>query len=106
MNPMSDPELPLELEVFFLSVSEAAEMNHNLFEELSKRGNFRLGHINNPVVQAALEKSKPETINGGWYYWYRMRGCPPENYTVGPFDTRDTALAAAREDWPENWRRS
>jgi len=34
----------------------------------------------------------------GYYYWFCFTGCLPDSAPVGPFDTRDEALAHAREN--------
>lgn len=33
----------------------------------------------------------------GWYYWFHLPGCAPDRDPVGPFDSREDALADARE---------
>ena len=34
----------------------------------------------------------------GWYYAFGFQGCAWDSEPVGPFDTREDAIAAARED--------
>lgn len=40
----------------------------------------------------------------GWYYWYRFPGCLPDSDPIGPYDTAQEAVDAARMDYiDENW---
>lgn len=34
----------------------------------------------------------------GWYYWYCFPGCLPDSDPIGPYDTEEEALEAAREE--------
>ena len=34
----------------------------------------------------------------GWFYWYCFPGCMPEDGPWGPFDTKEEAIEAMRED--------
>lgn len=36
----------------------------------------------------------------GWYYWFCLPGCLPDSDPIGPFETEEEAIDAARE-WGE-----
>ena len=39
-----------------------------------------------------------EPFESGWYYWFCFPGCLPDGDPIGPFATREEAIAAAQED--------
>ncbi len=63
-----------DLEVFYLTRSEAKEMAR----ERGELGGF-----------------------AGWYYWFCFPGCLPDSDPIGPFETEAEALADAREGQEE-----
>jgi hypothetical protein len=44
------------------------------------------------------EEEGDESIEGGWFYWYCFPGCMPEGPPMGPYDTQEEAIEAAREE--------
>lgn len=38
-----------------------------------------------------------EYMEPGWYYWFCFPGCLPDSDPIGPFATKEEALADARE---------
>lgn len=42
--------------------------------------------------------SDGDPIQPGWYYWSCFPGCMPDSDPMGPYDTEQDALDAARED--------
>ena len=41
--------------------------------------------------------AEPEANEAGWYYWFYFPGCLPDGDPIGPFSTRDEAIADAQE---------
>jgi len=37
-------------------------------------------------------------LDVGWYFWYCLPGCLPDGEPVGPYNSREEAEEAARED--------
>jgi hypothetical protein len=46
---------------------------------------------------ACGESMKDEPIQSGWFYWYCFPGCLPDSEPYGPFESKEDALAEARE---------
>jgi len=38
-----------------------------------------------------------EPCDAGWYYWFCFPGCMPDSDPIGPFETEEDAIEAARE---------
>ena len=69
----SDPHALPDIEVFYINKEEARSIQW-------------YGPDSDPVGEP------------GWYYWYCSPGCLPDSDPIGPFATREEALAAAQED--------
>lgn len=106
----SDPEreddpysLP-DIEVFFRSASEAASI---LVDNEGRDGSGGLADEWLLAIEDYPDTSSLEfwgrlvVLCGnleGWYYWTCFPGCLPEGDPIGPFETEEEALEAARED--------
>ena len=92
-SPYSLPDV----EVFQLTASEEAAMDEDLVYEYSKRGEFRLCHMNSQTQEAMLDAIvEEEGIEGGWFWWTCLPGCLPDSQPFGPFATRQEAIADAQ----------
>lgn len=76
-NRASDPYALPDLEVFYLTAGEARQWTKD--------------------AQGGPDGPNVEYVKG-WYYWSCFPGCLPDSDPMGPYDTEDQALAAARED--------
>jgi hypothetical protein len=54
-----------------------------------------LAYIGEMIVD---DSQTEEPLTEGWYYWYCLPGCLPDSEPMGPFDTRDEAIADAQQD--------
>jgi hypothetical protein len=88
-----------DVEVFQLTAAEAAEMDDELVYEYSKRHEFRLAGLNTKcranMMDAIIEENG---IKGGWFYWFCFPGCMPDSQAMGPYDSYQEAVKAAREE--------
>lgn len=106
MQIYSDPErekdehaLP-DVEVFQLTAIEAAEMDEEMVYEYLKRPEwkYRLATMNRKDRESMLAVMVEEQgIQGGWFWQACMPGCLPDGNAVGPFKTKDEAIADCRE---------
>lgn len=88
-----------DLEIFQRTASECALDDEDLVYEYMKRHEFRLAGMNSRTREAMIDAIiEEEGIKGGWFYWYCFPGCLPDSEAIGPFDSYDAALKAARED--------
>lgn len=95
----SDPHALPDLEIFQLTAREVAEQNEDMIYEYSKRHEFRLSGMNGRTRDKMFDAMiEDEGITGGWFYWYCLPGCMPDSEAIGPYDTEQDALNAARED--------
>jgi len=91
-----------DAEVFQLTAREAAEYCEEDIYQFSKRHEFRLASMNSRDRDAMFDAMIEELgITGGWFYWFCFPGCLPDSTPFGPFDTRQEAIDAAREDCAE-----
>ena len=95
----SDPHALPDIEVFQLTAREVAEQDEDLIYEYMKRHEFRLASMNSRARDAMFDAMiDEEGIEGGWFYWYCFPGCLPDSQPMGPYNTRDEALKAARDE--------
>jgi len=95
----SDPYSLPDVEVFQLTATEVAAMDEDLVSEYSRRKEFRLCHMNSRTREAMLDAMvEEEGITGGWFWWTCLPGCLPDSSAMGPFETREQALADAQEN--------
>lgn len=88
-----------DCETFQLTASEVAETMEEEIWEFSKRHEFRLCHMNSRVRENMLDAMVEELgITGGWFYHYCSPGCMPESTPMGPYASREEAIAAARDE--------
>ena len=93
-----------DAEVFQLTDEEAAAVyahgDDDMVMRLLKR--FPLASMNSrehaKLIDAIIEETGPQ---GGWYYQYCFPGCMPESEPMGPYATRDEAIAACRDECAE-----
>lgn len=100
-NPDREPDphaLP-DCEVFQLTAREVAEGDEEMVYEYMRRPEFKLAAMNSRTREAMLDAMiEEEGITGGWFYWYCFPGCMPDSSPMGPYETHEAAIAAARED--------
>lgn len=104
MQAYSDPSresdsyaLP-DVEVFELTAREVAEQDEDMVHEYMQRHEFRLAAMNSRTREAMFDAMiAEEGITGGWFWWSCFPGCLPDGPAIGPFATRDEALADARQ---------
>jgi hypothetical protein len=95
----NDPYSLPDVEVFQLNAAEAASQNEDLVYEYSKRPEFRLCHMSPKVQEAMLDAIVAEEgIEGGWFWQSCFPGSLPDGPPMGPFKTRQEALADAQEN--------
>ena len=95
----SDPHALPDLEVFELTAREVAERDEDMIYEYMKRREFRLASMNRCARERMFDAMiAEEGITGGWFYWYCFPGCMPDSEAYGPYESRQTALDAAREE--------
>ncbi len=93
----SDPHALPDVEVFELTAREVAEMDTDLIYEYHKLREFRLAGMSSANRDAMLDTIiKEHDITGGWYWQSCFPGCLPDSDPIGPFATRDEALADAQ----------
>lgn len=105
MQAYSDPSresdsnaLP-DVEVFQLSAREVAEMDDDAICTYMNRHDFRLAAMNSRDRDAMFDAIiEEEGITGGWFWQACFPGCLPDGDPVGPFATRDEALADAQDN--------
>lgn len=92
----SDPYSLPDIEVFELTAEETVQQDEDLMYEASKE--FPLMHMNSRDRDKAIEWAIAESeTTGGWFWWSCLPGCMPDGPAIGPFKTRDEALADARD---------
>ena len=95
----SDPHALPDLEVFQLTAREVAERDEDMIHEYMQRREFRLAAMNSRAQDAMFDAMiEEEGITGGWFYWYCFPGCMPDSDAIGPFDSHNEALEAARDE--------
>lgn len=88
-----------DAEVFQLTAREVAEMDEDLVHEYMRRHEFRLASMNSCTRDAMFDAMiEAEGIQGGWFYHHWFPGCLPDSDPIGPYDTYQAAIDAARED--------
>jgi hypothetical protein len=93
-----DPIALPDIEVFELTASEVAAMDEEAVSEFMARPEFRLAAMNSSVRDKMLDAMVEElNISGGWFYWFCFPGCLPDSEPYGPFESKEDALAEARE---------
>jgi hypothetical protein len=93
----SDPYALPDIEVFQLTAEEAVQQDEDLMWEASKK--FPLMHMNSRDRDKAIEWAVQESnTEGGWFWWSCFPGCLPDGPAIGPFHSREEALADARQD--------
>lgn len=95
----SDPHALPDLEVFELTAREVAERDEDMIYEYMKRREFRLAPMSSRDRERMFDAMiAEEGITGGWFYWYCFPGCMPDSEAYGPYESRQAALDAAREE--------
>lgn len=97
----SDPHALPDCEAFEMTAEEVAASSVYEDEqfEFMRRHEFRLAGMNSKVRDAMLAAMIEElSITGGWFYWYCLPGCMPDGPPTGPYESRDAAIAACREN--------
>lgn len=93
----TDPYAMPNVEVFQLTADETAVLDEDMVHEYLKR--FPLAAMNgrdrSKMIDAMIEENE---ITGGWFYWFCFPGCMPDSEPIGPFATRDDALADAQDN--------
>lgn len=88
-----------DVETFQLTAAEVAERDEDMIREYMKRHEFRLAGMNSRDRERMIDAMVEENgIEGGWFYWFCLPGCMPDNDAIGPFKTQADALADAREN--------
>lgn len=88
-----------DLEIFQRTAQEVAEQDEDLIHEYMRHHEFRLAGMNRRTREAMFDAMvEEEGIKGGWFYWYCFPGCMPDSEAMGPYDSHQDALKAARED--------
>ena len=94
----SDPYALPDVEVFELTATEVASQDEDLLYEYSKRPEFRPSSMNRRIQGNMLDTIvKEQGITGGWFWWTCLPGCLPDSDPIGPFATREEALADAQD---------
>ena len=97
-----DPFAIPDCEAFQLTAVEVAATMEDEVYEFSKRREFRLYAMNRRVQETMLDAMVEELgITGGWFYQYCFPGCLPDSEPIGPYATRQEAIAAAQEEAAE-----
>jgi hypothetical protein len=97
----NDPHALPDVEVFQLTAREYAEgdSNSEMIEEWLRKPQYRLATMNSKTRDAMFDAMiEEEGIEGGWFYWFCFPGCMPEGDAIGPYKTRQEAIAAAQDD--------
>lgn len=87
-----------DCEVFELTSAEAAELADEDTVEEARRA------VGGPCMSSRDRERLLDAIRaitgdqGGWYYQFCFPGCLPDSEPMGPFASRDEAIAAAREE--------
>jgi hypothetical protein len=85
-----------DIEVFELTAKEAVQHDEDLMWEAGKK--FPLMHMNSRDRQKAIDWAVEESgTTGGWFWWSCSPGCLPDGPAMGPFESRQEALADAQE---------
>ena len=93
----SDPYALPDIEVFQLTAEEAVEQDEELMWEAGKQ--FPLMHMNSRDREKAIDWAVEESgATGGWFWWSCFPGCLPDGPAMGPFSTKQEALADAMQD--------
>ena len=93
----TDPHALPDIEVFQLTDEEAAELaDEDTIIEARKnvRGPIFSSRDRSRLIDAIIEETGPQ---GGWYWQACFPGCLPDGEPMGPFKTRDEALADAQD---------
>ncbi len=104
MQAYSNPDLEYapgslpDLEILELTAEEATEQEDELWEEYSKRYEYRLCRFNQKVRDKMVQTMIQEhDIKGGWFYWWCTPGHLPDSIAYGPYPSAAAALEVARE---------
>ena len=93
----SDPHALPDIEVFELTAEEAVEQDEDLMWKAGKQ--FPLMHMNSRDREKAIDWAVKESqATGGWFWWSCFPGCLPDGPAMGPFTTKQEALADAMQD--------
>ena len=94
----SDPHALPDIEVFQLTAAEAVEQDEELMWDAHKR--FPLASMNSKEREKAIAWAVEESgTTGGWFWWSCFPGCLPDGPAMGPFTTKQEALADAMQDF-------
>lgn len=92
----SNPYALPDIEVFQLTAEEAVQQDEDLMWEAGKK--FPLMHMNSRDRDKAIAWAVEESgTTGGWFWWSCLPGCMPDGPAMGPFNSREEALADARD---------
>ena len=94
----SDPHALPDIEVFELTATEVAALDEDTVYDYAKRHEFRIAFMNGRVMEALLDAIVAEEgIAGGWFWQACFPGCIPDGPPMGPFDSREAAVADAQD---------
>jgi hypothetical protein len=97
----SDPYALPDARVYELTAREVAEMDEDTIRGYMRRREFQLAAMSSRTRKAILDAIVAnEGITGGWFFDYCLPGCMPDSQPFGPYESRDAAIAAARDMAP------
>jgi hypothetical protein len=84
--------------VYQLTAREVAEMDDDTIDSYLRRREFQLAAMSDRVRDAMFDAMIEDNgITGGWFFDYCFPGCLPDSAAFGPYESRDAAIAAARD---------
>jgi hypothetical protein len=84
--------------VYELTAREVAELDEDTIRSYMRRREFRLAAMSDRVRDAMFDAMIEDNgITGGWFFDYCLPGCLPDSQPFGPYESRDAAIAAARD---------
>lgn len=95
----SDPHALPDIEVFQLTATEVAALDEDTMYEYAKRQEFKTAFMSGQTMNAMLDTIVAEEgITGSWFWQACFPGCLPDGPPMGPFASREEALADAQDD--------
>lgn len=84
--------------VYELTAREVAEAMDDETIRYMRRREFQLAAMSSRVRDAMFDAMIEDNgITGGWFFDYCFPGCLPDSPAFGPYESRDAAIAAARD---------
>lgn len=94
----SDTYAMPDARVYQLTAREVAELDDDLIRQYSRMPQYRTAAMSSRTRDAMFDAMvEDEGITGGWFFDYCLPGCLPDSQPFGPYDSRDAAIAAARD---------